>query len=218
MEINEIEHTAEETNIRVKQIPLKIKPTKKPKKKSKEKNNNLTKKIFSTINIIIVTLLLIINIFIIINIAIKIDNKNINNSTPMNKIPSSSSMLGSWKTVNDGLFSFQDDYNFYWYDSYQHIEDNYFSGTYNYKSGEEALKEMGYTIEEARISFGNNVSIENIYSLNLMPKMAHKGGIDTTGKDLIEDEVWWFILIIKDDKTALGYNKTLDIRYNLTMN
>jgi len=30
-----------------------------------------------------------------------------------------------------------------------------------------------------------------------------------------ENTKWWFILIVKDDNTAIGYNKTLDKRYDL---
>ncbi|MDE5888918.1 MAG: hypothetical protein K2H20_02745, partial [Bacilli bacterium] len=83
-------------------------------------------------------------------------------------------------------------------------------------NGEEALKDMGYTEDEIKLNFGENTKIENIYSLNLFPTTSQKGGIDTTSKDLNEGESWWFLLIIKDDNTALGYNKTLDLRYNLT--
>lgn len=213
-----------ETNLKVNQIPLKIKPVKSPKKnkkKSKQKSSKETKlKIFSSIKIIFVIILLIVNTFLIINIAIKIDtNKsvptNIQNEIS-NKVPENSSVLGSWMTTKESLFSFKDDYTFYWYDSYYHKEDNYYSGTYSYKNGEAALNEMGYSIEEAKLNFGDNIKIENIYSINMIPIISYKAGLDTTKKDITTDEEWWFILVIKNDKTAIAYNKTLDLRYSLT--
>lgn len=210
----------ENIELKIKQIPLKVKTAKSPKKIKKEKSSLSSIKVFSTFKLIAVIILLLINTCLIFNIAIKKDSNNKNSYLSKEKIatkiPPSSSVLGSWKTHNEGLFSFKDDNTFYWYDSYKYKEDNYYSGTYNYKNGEEAINEMGYTEEEIKLNFGENVQIENVYSLNLMPKTVYKGGIDTTSKDLNEDESWWFLLIIKDDDTALGYNKTLDLRYNLS--
>lgn len=215
-----IQETEEQNNLMIDQIPLKVKPAKSPKRPPKYQQKELLKfKIFSNIKIVVVILLLIINIFLIINIAIKLDNNQTNvepfpNTLP--KISSKTSILGQWKTKKESLFQFNDDYNFYWYDSYIHKLDNYYSGTYTYKSGAEALEEMGYTEEEFKITFGQNVDIKNAYSIYLNPKVSFKGGLNSTEKDLNEDETWWFILIIKDEKNAIGYNKTLDLRYDLT--
>ena len=36
-----------------------------------------------------------------------------------------------------------------------------------------------------------------------------------TEEDLTKNETWWYILMIRNDGTAIAYNKTLDIHYNL---
>ena len=77
---------------------------------------------------------------------------------------------------------------------------------------------MGYTEEEFKKTFGENLDINNAYSLNLLPSLVYKGYQDTTTRDLKDNETWWFILIKKDANTAIAYNKTLDQRYNLTLN
>ena len=74
---------------------------------------------------------------------------------------------------------------------------------------------MGYTEEDLALSFDEDVKIENVYSIIIKPTTVIKGRKDVTNKELTENETWWFLIIKKDDGTALGYNKTLDIRYNL---
>lgn len=206
----------------VNQIPLKIKPVKSPKK-IKDTNSVLDKKsiklkIYSTIKIIVVLLLLIINTYLIVTIAIKIDDNNkvsFRNPKETTKQLLSPSKIGNWKTSNNGLFIFGDDNNFYWYDNYEHLTSNYYLGTYSYKNGYEALEEIGYTEDEFFKNFGNNTKINNAYSINMKPLYSYHGGIDTTSSNITEKETWWFIMIIKDDGTALAYNKTLDLHYTL---
>lgn len=226
------EEILDEKKLDLKPIPLKVKPVKSVKKKKKVKKttsknnsshlkNNIDKlKIKSTLKIIAVILLFIINIILIYNIVSTTDNTKKNNEK--NNIPTkilkSNSVIGTWKTSNDGLFVFDDNSTFYWYDSYKNLSNNYYGGTYNYKKGVEALEEMGYTLEEFKNTFGENINLDHVYSMNILPTISYKGGIDISTRDLKENESWWFILIIKNDKTALGYNKTLDIRYNLIEN
>jgi len=177
----------------VKNIPLKVKPIKSPAKKKMQKENT--------------------------NSTTKVDaNKNLATILPSSKkILSTSNIIGNWQTKNNGLFVFQDDNTFYWYDSYKHLEDNYYKGTYTYKKGIEALEDMGYTQEEFYLIFQENVSLDNVYSMNIQPQILYKAGQDMR-KELGKNESWWFILIIKNDNTAQGYNKTLDNRYNLIRN
>lgn len=209
----------EDKKIKIKQIPLKVKTAKSPKKIKKTESNIPSFKLLSTIKIVLVILLLLLNTLLIINIAVKKDTNNKNSTLIKEKNPTkvtkSDSVLGNWKTNNDGLFSFQDDI-FYWYDSYKYQEDNYYSGTYTFKNGQDALNEMGYTEDDAQKYFGKNIKIENIYSIVLKPNIVYKAGIDTTKRDLNDDSTWWYILVIKDNNKALGYNQTLDLRYELT--
>lgn len=209
----------EDKKFKIKQIPLKVKKAKSPKKIKKVESNISSFKLLSTIKIVLVLLLLLLNTLLIINIAVKKDTNNKNSTLTKEKtstkVTKSDSTLGNWKTNNDGLFSFQDD-TFYWYDSYKYQEDNYYSGTYTFKNGQDALDEMGYTEDDAKTYFGENIKIENIYSIVLKPNTVYKAGIDTTKRDLNEDTTWWYVLVIKDNNKALGYNKTLDLRYDLT--
>lgn len=199
--------------INIKSIPLKVKPIKSPL--SLKKGTNLKSK--STIKIILVICLLLINIFLLVNVISNQDNSNISYSNK-EKREISANVLGSWLSTNNSLFVFNDDYSFYWYESYKEQSTNYYAGTYNYKQGIEALKEMGYTEEEFKTTFGEDLDINNAYSLNMLPSLVYKGYQDTTTRDLKDNETWWFILIKKDANHAIAYNKTLDQRYELTLN
>ena len=75
---------------------------------------------------------------------------------------------------------------------------------------------MGYTEEDLKVSFEDNIKVENVYSIIMTPKTVIKARKDVSASELRERETWWFLIIKKDDGTAYGYNKTLDIRYNLT--
>lgn len=208
----------------VNQIPLKVKPVKSPKKIKEQKKSDLDKKyiklkIYSTLKIIAVIILLIINTYLIVSIALKIDENNkssLKAPKETNKHLLSSSEIGNWKTSNNGLFIFGENSSFFWYDSYEHLSSNYYQGTYNYKKGNEALEEMGYTEEEFFNTFTDTTNIDNVYSINISPLYSYRGGIDKTSTNLSENEEWWYIIIIKDNGTAVAYNKTLDIHYNLT--
>lgn len=154
------------------------------------------------------------NIFVITKIVVENNKKEI--KTDYNFIKKSpSTEIGNWKTSDDELFVFQDNKNFYYYTSLKNKDDNYYAGSYNYKNGKEALKEMGYTEEEFYKTFSKDANIEKLYSLTLVPKIVLQNGKDIKNIKLSENESWWYILIIKDDDTAIAYNKTLDLRYNL---
>ena len=77
---------------------------------------------------------------------------------------------------------------------------------------------MGYTKEEFNIEFGVDIKIENVYSINMIPTTVIKANTNVTLHELKENETWWFILMVKNDGTAIAYNKTLDLRYNLVQN
>jgi len=227
------EETLNEKNLKINTIPIKVKKAtapknaknlkkdqndKKPKrKKASEHIASLQTK--STLKIIAVAILLVQNITLIVNIAIKTETNNNQAMLGTKKnANATTNAIGSWKTENNSLFVFTDDYNFYWYDSYKSLDNNYYAGTYNLKKGEEALTEMGYTEEEFATTFGNDIELDNVYSMNLLPTLSYKNYQDTSSSDLKENESWWFILIIKNDDTAIAYNKTLDLRYNLNAN
>ncbi len=215
--ITETENLENTSKIKV-NIPLKVKPVTSPKEIIDEKNSeNIKLKIFSSFKIILVVLLLIVNIIFIVKIIT--DKEETLTPEKIKEVEhTTSEVLGNWRSSNNSLFAFEDNKNFFWYEYYDDLKDNYYSGTYNYKKGEDALKEMGYTIDEFYITFGNNINLENVYSINLIPNYVYKAGKNVTNKELKENESWWYILMIKNDGTAISYNKTLDLRYNLVKN
>ena len=52
----------------------------------------------------------------------------------------------------------------------------------------------------------------------MIPTTVIKANTNVTLHELKENETWWFILMVKNDGTAIAYNKTLDLRYNLVQN
>lgn len=232
--------TAEENldtqpKLNIKEIPLKVKPITSPKPVKKEKKKNIPKtkaelkkereekekklKFYSNLKIILVVLLLIINILLITKTIIDLETEPVEKEKQTIPIKhAKSTIIGTWRSSTNGLFIFQDNELFYWYDSYQDQQDNYYSGTYNYKKGKEALEEMGYTEDEFKKTFGEGISVDNVYSMNMIPNLSVQKGMNNTERDIKENESWWYILIVKDEQTAIAYNKTLDLRYSLIKN
>ena len=201
-------------------IPLKVKKPVSHKKQKIElpvlKEDKTSLQVLSTVKVICVLVLLAVSMNLIINIVLEIDkNKAVEVVEDNKSKEDDSNILGSWTTENNSLFVFDKDSNFYWYDYYEEKNNNYYNGTFTYKTGLDALEEMGYTEEDLALSFDEDVKIENVYSIIIKPTTVIKGRKDVTNKELTENETWWFLIIKKDDGTALGYNKTLDIRYNL---
>lgn len=179
-----------------------------PQNKKKDKINN-------AILLSIIVLLLLITSYVIINKMIESEKKPViiadNNAKKNTKL----NLNTKWVTADDSMFYFDKDGNFYWYDDYTNKKDNYYDGTYTYKQGKEALKEMGYDEKEFIKVFGEKISEDNVYSLELTPITAYIEGKDQSEAFLPKGTKWWYILIIKSEGGAIAYNKTLDIRYHL---
>ena len=204
----------------VDRIPLKVKKPVSHKKPKIElpvlKEDKTSLQVLSTVKVICVLVLLAVSMNLIINIVLEIDkNKTVEVVEDNKPKEDTSNILGSWITDNNSLFVFEKDGNFYWYDYYEEKNNNYYNGTFTYKTGLDALEEMGYTEEDLALSFDEDVKLENVYSIIIKPTTVIKGRKDVTNKEISENETWWFLIIKKEDGTALGYNKTLDIRYNL---
>ena len=74
---------------------------------------------------------------------------------------------------------------------------------------------MGYTEEELLSIFGEEIELNNIYSIEMTPTKVYKNNRDITNKELKHNKKWWYILVLKDGDNATGYNKTIDARYTL---
>lgn len=196
-------------DFQLKKVPLKVKKTHLSRRSSSVLSSN-------TLIIFFIIALILINLVLLDNYLSSKKKSTIPEETIEEQQYIEVSELGSWTDQNNNLFIFANDDNFYWYDSYLNQNDNYYKGTYDYKKGLEALAEMGYTEEEFHQTFGDDLSLDNIYSINLFPSLLIKNKQDITSTKLKDNETWWYLLIIKDNDTAIAYNKTLDLRYNLT--
>ena len=162
-------------------------------------------------------ILLIVTIFLIIIVLNDGPKKatSIKNEQPI--IDKSNTLFNKWKTNNDSLFIFGSDSKFSWYDNYKELDNNFYQGTYTYKTNKEALKEMGYTEEEFKVAFPKVTNLDNVYSLTLKPTYLYKNNLNVTDTLIKENETWWMIILIDDKNNVISYNKTLDTRYELTL-
>lgn len=179
-------------------------------KKTKKTAMQMLKSITSIISVLVFVLILT-----TLSLSIVDNLKPNQKEKPQAEIKLTTNIVGSWQSATNGLFVFNEDNTFEWYNSHNNLEDNYYKGNYNYKTGIEAIKEMGFTEEEFKKEYGEEIKLENVYSINLIPTLVQKNKIDVTTVEIDENDSWWYILIIKEDYTANGYNKNLDIKYNL---
>ena len=206
IETTKTSKNSNQKTIKVKEIPLEVKKV--------ENHFKGIKKVYSKsiniLEIIGVLILVIICLFLILNIVkyLKNDEQKVEEVEILDE---NIGIINNFKTSNNSLFSFKEDNTFYWYEDDDVLDDNYYVGTYSYKSGHEALAEMGYTEEDFINTFGDDIKIDNVYSINIIINnyIEDKNNTNSTAN-------WWYLLIIKSSKSAIGYNKTLDIRYNLT--
>ncbi|MGN1337148.1 MAG: hypothetical protein ACI4WW_01585 [Candidatus Coprovivens sp.] len=212
LDLPKLKEKENKKEIKIKPIPLEVK-----KNKQTKVDDDTIFKYTSTINIILTIILLLASILLIINIVKEIDKKDNNEVVEIDNNNSNKEIIiyGNYQTSNDSLFSFEDNNNFYWFDNYNILDNNYYSGTYTYTRGIEALTEMGYTEEEIISIFGEDIKIDNIYSIEMTPTKVFKNNRDISSKELKNNPKWWYILVLKDEDNAIGYNKTIDARYTL---
>ncbi len=200
----------ESYTIQIKKIRELNNPEKKTTKKYKKTKFQLLKTITSIISVIVfIIIITTVALSIIDTLTLKKEEQ------PKIEIKLTTNIIGTWQSSTNGQFVFNKDNTFYWYNSHEELNDNYYNGTYSYKNGVDALNEMGFTIEEFQKEYGYEIKQENIYSINLKPTKALKNKIDVTSVEIDEHTTWWYILLVKEDKTANGFNKTLDLKYNL---
>lgn len=213
--INLKEVSSEETNKELESYTIQIKKIREsnsiPKDKPKKTKTQIVRSITSIISVLVFIIILT---TISLTIVDSLMDKPIE-QPPKEEIKLTTKITGTWQSSTNGLFIFNEDKTFTWYNSHDNLNDNFYKGTYNYKTGKEALTEMGFTEEEFQKEYEENIKLENIYSINLKPTLVQKNKIDVTAVELDESTSWWYILLIREDKTANGYNKTLDIKYDL---
>ena len=173
----------------------------------------MKKKISTILKVLIIIALVRGNTFFLINYINK--NHKVEDKTDKIEVTSEKQeekKLNNIWVENNKKIVFNNDNTFEYHDN---ITD-YYSGTYSYLKGEKALEEMGYTEEDLYTQFGEGINKENVYSMQLSPTKRMINDEDKSGI-IKENTKWWFILIVKEEDEAIGYNKTLDERYNLTI-
>ncbi len=213
--------------VQVKEIPLTVKKTSKHKLSDKDlkeymmnnredvdkyyKQDEFVFNISSLIKIIAVIALFILTVYIIFHTAIDSSKKpTVEPTKPTEKV----TIYNSWESSNGGEFIFKKDDTFYWFKTIND-DQNYYSGKYTYKTGLDAINDMGYNEQEFRKNFGDDIALEDVYSIEIIPNKAIIAGKDVTSTSIKPNTTWWYILIIRPDGSAMSYNKTLDVRYDL---
>lgn len=200
----------DDNQLKLKPISLKVKKKTPNKKETKQYQNE------SVFLIVLSTLLLLVTVFLI---AIVLHNDSDHNifekKTQEVVLDKSKPLYNKWLTDNNSLIIFGSDLKFAWYDDKEELENNYYLGTYKYKTNTEAITEMGYSIEEFKLNFPKINNLDNVYSITINPTYLYRNHLNVTNTQLQKNETWWFILMIDDDNNVLAYNKTLDQRYTL---
>ena len=194
----------------LKPVSLQVKNKTPKRKETKEYHNESIFLIILSIALILVTIFLI-------SVVLQTDTtpQIFEKITDKPTIDNSNNLYNKWLTENNSLIIFGSDLKFAWYDDSTNQENNYYLGTYTYKTNEEALKELGYSMDEFKLNFPNITNLDNVYSITIKPTYLYRNHLNVTNTQLQENETWWFILMITDEGNIMAYNKTLDQRYNL---
>ena len=198
--------------VRLKPMQLKVKRNNLEKEKNSKYYND------SVFLILLSVILLFVTITLIIIVLYKSPDDGLTTKITLNPlVDKSDTLFNKWRSNNDSLFIFGSDLKFSWYENYKDLDNNYYLGTYTYKTNKDAIKEMGYTEEEFKQSFPHVSDYNKVYSLQIKPNYLYKNNLNVTKTQVSKNETWWFIIIISDDGTVNAYNKTLDTRYQLKL-
>lgn len=198
--------------VKLKPMQLKVKHNNPTKEKNSQYYND------SIFLILLSVILLFVTITLIIIVLYKAPTDGLNTKITLNPIvDKSDTLFNKWRSNNDSLFVFGSDLKFSWYENYKDLDNNYYLGTYTYKTNKAAIKEMGYTEEEFKKTFPDVSDYNKVYSLQIKPNYLYKNNLNVTKTQISENETWWFIIVISDDGIVNAYNKTLDTRYQLKL-
>jgi hypothetical protein len=150
--------------VKLKPMKLKVKNNNPQKENDKKYYND------SVFLIILSVILLFVTITLIVIVLYKAPDDGLTTKITLNPlVDKSDTLFNKWKSSNDSLFIFGSDLKFSWYENYKDLDNNYYLGTYTYKTNKEAIKEMGYTEDEFKKTFPNISNYNNVYSLQIKP-------------------------------------------------
>lgn len=208
------------SDIKIKPIKLIVKKPQKVKKKNKTEPINKKEQgiinLFTSIRYILILSLLLVSIILITNIVTELEKEPTSNPKAILANNSIDGLISNWQTNSGYTITFTDNNTFYIYESGIETFNNYYIGKYDYIENNDAITKMGYTsLEELKKDF-NIENYLNIYLIELKPESYYHNNKDIISRKIEKNEKWNLIFIIKDNKNAIAYNKTLDIRYKLT--
>lgn len=129
-----------------------------------------------------------------------------------------SDIRGGWESSGTGgsYYVFNSDDTYYWYKSSSDLEDNYYKGTMTVLRGSEAIDDMGISysqVVEVIFNSKGNISMDDIYEINLHPTYLISSGIDKTSTLTSKFDMKLLYVHI-DENNAQAYNySTQDVYY-----
>lgn len=127
-------------------------------------------------------------------------------------------VIGGWLTESGTYYKFDKNNTYHWYKDKEDLEDNYYKGTLKILQGKEALEDLDITYDKVLhviISSKGQVTIDDIYSLNLTPTYLISSGIDKTDT-LTSEFVMKLLFVNVNDEVAQGYNFNTGDTYYFT--
>ena len=112
-------------------------------------------------------------------------------------------IYGGWKTQSPDAETYWvfDNNEFWWYQSYNDLNDNYWYGKVTIETGREGLKNVGLNESSVDTIIQNSngkVTDDDIYTLTLTPEKIISGGIDKSSTNIPEDSKWHYVWIVVD--------------------
>ena len=111
-------------------------------------------------------------------------------------------LTGGWVLLADNPTYWKFEGNkFYWYQSPDVLDNNYWEGTFTLKTGKEGLESVGLEGSKMDIITNNSagtVTEADVYSLVLTPEKIISGGEDKTSTNLTPGTTWKFVWILVD--------------------
>ena len=109
-------------------------------------------------------------------------------------------IAGGWNSVDEGgtYWKFEDG-QYWWYKSYDDLDDNYWYGSIEVYTGKEGLNIAG--LEEEKVDAiaeqsGGNVTADDIYTVVCTPEKVISGGVDKSDVNITEEQTLTYVWIL----------------------
>ncbi len=163
-----------------------------------------SKKSNTPLIIIIIILIALISVVVAVVVLSKpddTDNKKDSETTETEQ--KKLKIYGDWKTQSydaETYWVFKDN-EFWWYQSYNNLNDNYWYGKTTIETGRQGIKNVGLNenaIETILENSQGRVTEDDIYTLTLTPEKIISNGIDKSSTNIPENSKWHYVWIIVD--------------------